>query len=37
METEQTALIVPIPDAEAVVGRFRALFDPASARGVPRT
>jgi hypothetical protein len=31
----QTALIVVVPEVESLVGRFRALYDPASAVGVP--
>lgn len=35
MEPTQTALIVPIPDAEPAVGRFRASLDRAASWGVP--
>lgn len=31
----QTGLIVPVPDAEPVVGRHRARLDPAASWGVP--
>jgi 2'-5' RNA ligase len=31
----KTALIVPVPQAEALVGRFREKYDPAAAVGVP--
>jgi 2'-5' RNA ligase len=31
----QSALLVPVPEAEAVVGRWRALHDPSAQRGVP--
>jgi 2'-5' RNA ligase len=31
----QTALIVPVPEAEACVGAWRARFDPSAALGVP--
>jgi len=31
----QTALIVPVPEAEPVVGRLRATLDAAAAKGVP--
>ncbi|MGW3603288.1 2'-5' RNA ligase family protein [Micromonospora sp. NPDC005161] len=35
MEPTQTALIVPIPEAEEAVGRFRESLDPAASWGVP--
>ncbi len=35
MEPTQTALIVPIPDAEPAVGSFRASLDRAASWGVP--
>lgn len=35
MGPTQTALIVPIPDAEPAVGRFRASLDRAASWGVP--
>ncbi|MCG5442211.1 2'-5' RNA ligase family protein [Micromonospora sp. NIE79] len=35
MEPTQTALIVPIPEAEDAVGRFRASLDRAASWGVP--
>ncbi|RQX14664.1 hypothetical protein DDE19_22535 [Micromonospora ureilytica] len=35
MEPTQTALIVPIPEAEEAVGQFRASLDPAASWGVP--
>ncbi|WP_433265577.1 2'-5' RNA ligase family protein [Micromonospora vinacea] len=35
MEPTQTALIVPIPEAEEAVGRFRASLDQAAGWGVP--
>src|SRR3954466_12753022 len=35
MEPTQTALIVPIPDAEPAVGPFRASLDRAASWGVP--
>jgi 2'-5' RNA ligase len=35
MEPAQTALIVAIPEAEAVVGRFRASLDRSASWGVP--
>ncbi|MEV4717237.1 2'-5' RNA ligase family protein [Micromonospora noduli] len=35
MEPTQTALIVPIPEAEEAVGRFRASLDRAAGWGVP--
>ncbi|WP_433355511.1 2'-5' RNA ligase family protein [Micromonospora saelicesensis] len=35
MEPTQTALIVPIPEAEEAVGRFRASLDRAASWGVP--
>lgn len=35
MEPTQTALIVPIPEAEEAVGGFRASLDPAASWGVP--
>jgi 2'-5' RNA ligase len=31
----ETALIVPVPEIEPIVGRFRALHDPVAAAGVP--
>jgi 2'-5' RNA ligase len=31
----ETALIVPVPEVEPIVGRFRALHDPVAAAGVP--
>ena len=31
----QTALVVKVPEAEPVVGRWRDRFDPSAARGVP--
>jgi 2'-5' RNA ligase len=31
----QSALLIPVPEAEAVVGRWRALHDPSARRGVP--
>jgi hypothetical protein len=31
----QTGLIVPVPDAEPVVGRHRAALDPSAAWGIP--
>ena len=31
----ETALIVPVPEVEPIVGRFRAVYDPAAAAGVP--
>ncbi len=34
-DSGQTALIVAVPQVEALVGRFRAQHDPASAEGVP--
>jgi len=34
-ETGQTAVIVPIPEAEPVVGRWRAVHDRAASAGVP--
>jgi 2'-5' RNA ligase len=33
--THDTALIAPVPEAEAAVGRWREQFDPAAAAGVP--
>jgi 2'-5' RNA ligase len=35
VEPTQTALIVPVPEAEPVVGRFRASLDLAASWGVP--
>ena len=35
MEASHTALIVPLPEAEPAVGRFRASLDPAASWGVP--
>ncbi|MFI5928879.1 2'-5' RNA ligase family protein [Micromonospora sp. NPDC051543] len=35
MDPTQTALIVPIPEAEEAVGRFRDSLDPAASWGVP--
>jgi 2'-5' RNA ligase len=35
MEPTQTALIVPVPEAETAVGRFRASLDRAASWGVP--
>jgi 2'-5' RNA ligase superfamily len=35
MEPTQTALIVPVPEAEPAVGRFRASLDRAASWGVP--
>jgi 2'-5' RNA ligase len=35
MDATQTALIVAVPEAEAAVGRWRALLDPAASWGVP--
>ena len=35
MKATQTALIVPIPEAEVVVGRFRASLDRSASWGVP--
>lgn len=35
MEPAQTALIVPVPEAEPAVGRFRASLDRAASWGVP--
>lgn len=35
MPTGQTAIIVPIPEAEALVGPWRARFDKHAAQGVP--
>jgi 2'-5' RNA ligase len=35
MEPTETALIVPIPEAEEAVGRFRALLDSSASWGVP--
>jgi 2'-5' RNA ligase len=35
MKATHTALIVPIPEAEAVVGRFRATLDRSASWGVP--
>ena len=34
-EVGQTAVIVPVPEAEPVVGRWRARYDVAAAAGVP--
>ena len=34
-DSGQTALIGVVPQVEALVGRFRAQHDPASAEGVP--
>jgi 2'-5' RNA ligase len=31
----QSALLIPVPEAEAVVGAWRALHDPSARRGVP--
>ena len=31
----QTALIVPVPEVESIVGRFRDRYDPAAAEGIP--
>ncbi len=31
----QSALLVPVPEAEALVGAWRALHDPSARRGVP--
>ena len=31
----QSALLIPVPEAEALVGRWRALHDPSARRGVP--
>ncbi len=31
----QTALIVPVPEVEPIVGRFRDRYDPAAADGIP--
>ena len=35
METPETALIIPVPEAEEAVGRFRMSLDQAAAWGVP--
>src|SRR6266536_5691134 len=35
MEPTQTAFIVPVPEAEEAVGRFRASLDKAASWGVP--
>lgn len=35
MESAQTALIVPVPEAEQTVGRFRAILDQSASWGVP--
>lgn len=35
MSVEESALIVPVPEVEPLVGRHRAALDPAAARGVP--
>jgi 2'-5' RNA ligase len=35
MKPTQTAIIVPIPEAETAVGRFRATLDRAASWGVP--
>jgi 2'-5' RNA ligase len=31
----QSALLIPVPEAEPVVGRYRAEYDPVAASGVP--
>jgi 2'-5' RNA ligase len=31
----QSALLIPVPEAEGVVGRYRAEYDPVAASGVP--
>ena len=31
----ETALIVPVPEVEPIVGRFRDRYDPAAADGIP--
>ena len=36
MDSTQTALIVPVPEAEQAVGQFRAALDPAAGWGCPR-
>ena len=35
MQSAQSAVIVPVPEAEGVLGRIRADLDPAAAVGVP--
>ncbi|HEX4009795.1 MAG TPA: 2'-5' RNA ligase family protein [Solirubrobacteraceae bacterium] len=35
MSSERSAIIVPVPAAEPVVARWRELFDPSAARGMP--
>lgn len=35
MQPTQSALIVPVPGAEPVVGRYRATLDASASRGVP--
>jgi 2'-5' RNA ligase len=35
MSARQSAIIVPVPAAEPVVARWRELFDPSAARGMP--
>jgi 2'-5' RNA ligase len=34
-DTRQSALVVVVPDAEPVVGRWRGLLDPSAGRGMP--
>jgi 2'-5' RNA ligase len=34
-DPDQTALIIAVPEVEALVGPFRAQYDPAAAEGVP--
>jgi hypothetical protein len=35
MRCVQTAVVVPVPEAEPLVGPWRARFDPSAARGMP--
>lgn len=34
-ERSQSAVLIPVPEADAVVGRWRHLYDPVAAAGVP--
>ena len=35
MAEGQSALLIPVPEAERVVGEWRSLYDPSAAAGVP--
>ena len=35
MKREESALLVPVPDAERAVGEWRSLYDPSASAGVP--